>query len=521
MAAKQYPSATSSGEEEQAFKQAKSLAEQFNDELTCAICFSRYDKPKVLPCLHLYCQKCLLDMVSSARDKSQIACPQCQEKHLVPSEGVRGFKTYFTINNLLELLHIHESTSGEAPNSALTCESGLDENPAIARCLTCSDYLCSECLSLHKKMRRTASHKTLTFDEIKHSDKITGVRSVEKKIYCQDHDDEILKMYCTTCKEAICRDCALVKHQSHKYVFVRDIRPELQQQLEALMQAVQSKQGEFQSQVEYLEEVRGTNNSTLESCEKTVNASCQELINAIEVRRATLLQELYRVHELEEKSISAESNTLSMALVRLTNSLRFTKQLVENGDDLEVVTMSEQATETLDSLKKMAVDKESFRPVFIKTEFGGKVNADIDQYGTIVHSAQPGPADVVVKNLRTKASVGKEIAFEVELSARVANKDNDTQKFYGVKVSNHDGDNVEVTVQPSGVSSLQVSCVPQKAGNHTVSIQFNAVELKQHTFEVKKDIPVPVNFGYSLGSVAELQGHTFNDEVISTCMCTL
>ena len=39
--------------------------------------------------------------------------------------------------------------------------------------------------------------------------------------------------------------------------------------------------------------------------------------------------------------------------------------------------------------------------------------------------------------------------------------------------------------------------------------------------KVKKDIPVPVNFGYSLGSVAELQGHTFNDKVISTCMCTL
>ena len=491
MAAKHVPTASSglkSGEKEQAFKQVsqvKSLAEQVNEELTCAICFSRYDKPKVLPCLHLYCQKCLVDMVSSARDKSQIACPQCQEKHTVPPEGVHGFKTYFTINNLLELLHIHESTSGEAgTNSTLTCESGLDKNPAIARCLTCSCYLCSECLSLHKKMRLTTAHKTLTFDEIKHSDQITGVRSVEKKIYCQDHDEEILKLYCTTCKEAICRDCALVKHQSHKYVFVRDIRPEVNKELETLMQAVQSKEGEFQSQIEYLEEVRRINSSTLESCEKTVNTSCQSLIDAIEMRRAALLQELHRVHEVEEKSITSESDALSMALVRLSNSLRFTRQLVENGDDLEVVTMSAQATETLGVLKKMVVDKGSFGPVFLKADFGGNVNADVDQYGNIVHAPQPVPADIIVKKLPNKANVGEDVVFEVELSARVAKSENDPRKLYGIKVTNNDGNALDVTVQQSGTSNLRVSCVPEEAGKYTVSIQFDATELKQYTFQV-------------------------------------
>ena len=81
------------------------LAEDVDKELTCAVCLSRYETPKVLPCLHTYCKGCLEDLVKKARD-DQVTCPQCKEKHQLPEEGVDGFKTYFTIKNLLELLKV-------------------------------------------------------------------------------------------------------------------------------------------------------------------------------------------------------------------------------------------------------------------------------------------------------------------------------------------------------------------------------------------------------------------------------
>ena len=81
------------------------LAEDVDRELTCAICLSRYETPKVLPCLHTYCKGCLEDLVKKARD-DHVTCPQCKEDHRLPEEGVDGFKTYFTIKNLLELLKV-------------------------------------------------------------------------------------------------------------------------------------------------------------------------------------------------------------------------------------------------------------------------------------------------------------------------------------------------------------------------------------------------------------------------------
>ena len=81
------------------------LAEDVDKELTCAICLSRYETPKVLPCLHTYCKGCLEDLFKKARG-DQVTCPQCKEEHQLPEEGVDGFKTYFTIKNLLELLKV-------------------------------------------------------------------------------------------------------------------------------------------------------------------------------------------------------------------------------------------------------------------------------------------------------------------------------------------------------------------------------------------------------------------------------
>lgn len=48
--------------------------EQIIDELvTCTICFEHFDDPRVLPCSHTYCLKCIRGV--AARNNSQFECP--------------------------------------------------------------------------------------------------------------------------------------------------------------------------------------------------------------------------------------------------------------------------------------------------------------------------------------------------------------------------------------------------------------------------------------------------------------
>ena len=123
----------------------------------------------------------------------------------------------------------------------------------------------------------------------------------------------------------------------------------------------------------------------------------KSLINVVEARRAKLLAELHEIHEKEEKILVTENESVSMALVRLTNGVRFTQQLLENGDDLEVVTMCAQATDTLEGLNKMTVSK-TLAAVVLRTSFELKdPKAAIEQVGCVDFATPPLADEIKVK----------------------------------------------------------------------------------------------------------------------------
>ena len=45
-------------------KQQHSNWEKVRQEVTCAICLELLDDPKLMPCLHTYCKKCLMEALS-------------------------------------------------------------------------------------------------------------------------------------------------------------------------------------------------------------------------------------------------------------------------------------------------------------------------------------------------------------------------------------------------------------------------------------------------------------------------
>ena len=46
------------------------LAEGLNKELTCAICLELFKTPKMLPCLHTFCEECLKQIATQSSNKS-------------------------------------------------------------------------------------------------------------------------------------------------------------------------------------------------------------------------------------------------------------------------------------------------------------------------------------------------------------------------------------------------------------------------------------------------------------------
>ena len=543
--------ASSSDEKMPSGAKYQTLVDGVDKELTCAICLSRYNNPKVLPCLHSYCKSCLEGLLKSPLTKQEaglftekaphlqetrwLTCPQCKETHEVPPQGIDSFKTYFTINNLLELLHIHEVSSGNGGgvgDTVVKCESGLDENTAYARCLTCAEYICEKCFTIHKRLKVTKDHNVVTLEKIKQSDKKLGVKSVQQRQYCDEHEDEVLKLFCKTCEKVICRDCALVKHRGHNYLFIREVRPETQKQLEALQKEVETKEKEFQSHKKYIGDLQKQNEDALSECLKEVNGACDKLIEAVESRRAALIVDVHEVHEAEEAKRKEELNTIDLSLVRLSDSVRFTRNLLDSSDDVEMMTVGLQAMSTLKGLRKMTWDKEKVKPNLMRLKFS-PLTDKIKTHGNVVNTIEA--SDLSVENFPHHAYIYEEVKFTVKLSDEISKRKYDASSILSVKVNTRSNRGyekpVEVKVERTGLNKWTVSATPTVTKQHTVEVKIGQFVTKSLWFTVgmkpptkeEKSVPsestVEFKADCSFGSLytpkqdkAETQNHNSTDD---------
>ena len=462
-----------------------SLAEGVNKELTCAICLGRYKHPKVLPCLHSYCKSCLEDLLKTSQyqGKKQLTCPQCKESHTVPQQGVDSFKTYFTINNLLELLHIHE-VSSRGVGDAIQCESGLDENPAFARCLSCAEYLCESCFTIHQRLKATKDHNMLTLEKIKQSDKRLGVKSVQRRQHCEEHEGEVLKLFCKTCEKVICRDCALVKHRNHDYSFIREVRPDTQKSLEGLQKEVEEKLKEFEANKAYIEGLQKAGGDVLNSCLKEVNETCDKLIEAVETRRAALVGNLHSVHETEEIKRKQELSNIDTSLVRLSDSIRFTRNLLDSGDDVEMMTVGLQAMEALKGLKKMTWNKESIKPTLLRLTFSPLVTK-VQSFGKVHNSVLS--SEVFTEGIPLEAYTNTELKFTVKLSNEISKRKYNAASLFTVKVTCSDSPRSRPLYTPirnADMNKWTVSVTPKEIGQHKIEIKVGNSASQTHQFRV-------------------------------------
>ena len=153
-----------------------------DDLLCCTVCMEEYEDPRVLPCLHTFCYRCLLQLslkegtslspnVDRSSDisqqKSVLKCPLCSEEHPVPKDkGVGGFRKDFRISNLKERqLEIQtKGTTTMVPGNELEKCSFHPDEKLLYHCEneSCKLDICEVCWTeLHDKHTVTLLSKKL------------------------------------------------------------------------------------------------------------------------------------------------------------------------------------------------------------------------------------------------------------------------------------------------------------------------------------------------------------------------
>lgn len=139
---------------------AEDVKEEF---LVCSICTREFDEdahvPRILPCLHSFCQLCLKKIVKA----KSIECPLCKQDHELPKGGISGLAKDTTRRNLIDFIKVRKRSS------EILCKDCPEDQTATDFCKECYIFMCPDCTNAHKRSLASRKHSVLTIKELQNS----------------------------------------------------------------------------------------------------------------------------------------------------------------------------------------------------------------------------------------------------------------------------------------------------------------------------------------------------------------
>uniref|UniRef100_A0A669F829 E3 ubiquitin-protein ligase TRIM33 n=1 Tax=Oreochromis niloticus TaxID=8128 RepID=A0A669F829_ORENI len=283
---------------------------------TCAVCKqslqSRDCEPKLLPCLHSFCLKCIPQ--PDRQISVQVPGPHGQtDTHIVNvmrcSVCHQDYKQSDIIDNYF-VKDTTEATSTSDEKAAQVCTSCEDNAGTIGFCVECGEWLCKTCVEAHQRVKITKDHKIRTKEDADASVSTSGQRPV----FCPIHKQEPLKLFCETCDTLTCRDCQLLEHKEHRYQFLEEAFQNHKSIIETTMAKLQEKKNFVHYSVSQVQSRLKELNETHRKVEHEIKIAVFTLINEINKKGKSLLQQLESVtKERSMRLVSQHKDTTQLA----------------------------------------------------------------------------------------------------------------------------------------------------------------------------------------------------------------
>ena len=263
--------------------------DDLEEEITCAVCQEHFQDPKVLPCCHYYCKRCVEALVETAGTQGSaksFSCPECRTDITIPDNDPDKLPTAFFINRLIALFSKRET---ETEKQFSTTDTELP--PPIATC------------SVH---------------------------------------DELMKIYCYDCCVMICRDCTVVDHKGHKYEFVKKVAPEIKVKLTRELAPLKMAHSSLSSALESVESSKANVESSGVAIAASIKKSFQMLHDIIEERKLELLMQATKTVNSKIDQLRVQEKEIQTIAGTVLNVVEFVERSIGNMSEEELVTTHER-----------------------------------------------------------------------------------------------------------------------------------------------------------------------------------
>ena len=327
-------------------------AEELKNLVECCICTNNFNDPRLLPCSHTFCLKCLenLGEKSSKLPGNTMACPLCSREFRIPTEGFSGLQRNLFVDKLMKMSRMVGPLS-----AGIQCDVCLEERSSYTEiatphadmyCEECEQNLCQECCKQHSRFRGTKLHKVI---EVGEHTKGKVFSEKPSQSICVLHGRIKLKIFCFDCKTVLCAVCFIETHQTHKGTEVSKVAEDFRKQIKEMALELGQRESEVEEKCSTLNQNKSEFFQTLVNLEKEMRQHYEQIKEAGEKQLRLLLLKLDNMRQTKLKEVADIKEDLEKHTENLVTRRGYCNDIADAGSEVDVCQglniLSEKVTE--------------------------------------------------------------------------------------------------------------------------------------------------------------------------------
>lgn len=321
------------------------------EAIQCPICQDNMTNPKMLPCLHNACKKCLQQhILSNLREDIQtdttptsFPCPVCNQKTKPPEKniGCEKWASLFPTNHFLQTYSLLLSVQKEE----VDCDPCMRRGEATLAtwwCRECGEYQCNVCKTVHSGFKLFKHHDVIAVKEIAKNPDM-AIPNFEP---CDTHKEKVTH-FCREHRVSCCGKCMVTTHRKcERTATVDEEFADLKEKgrfghLVNLLGSYEDSVNELiESRRAIVEDLESRRQSIIDKV-RTIREGFEEDLRKLEAR---LLEDFDNFHSTEMEHLRKATEECENLGKQISNAFRLVETVQHSGSESHMISLVEKVS---------------------------------------------------------------------------------------------------------------------------------------------------------------------------------